>query len=103
MPAYGSERVQITVAGGDKPRWSRDADEIFFLASDGALMAVPVRPGRPFEVGAPVRLFQTNVTSYVPYDVMPDGGFITVTAMDTPGATVPPIVVRLNWQAALPE
>ena len=102
VPAYGNEREQITVDGGDKPRWSPDGSEIF-LAGDGTLMAVPVRPGRPFEVGAPIRLFQTNPNpvSYVPYDVTPDGEFIVNTLMDTADAAAPPLVVRLDWQSAI--
>ena len=98
-PAHGTERVQITVAGGDKPRWSPDGSEIFFLAPDGALMAVPVESGVTLEAGTPERLFQTNLTGYSPYDVMPDGSFIANTLPQ--GARAAPTVVMLNWQSRL--
>ena len=101
VPAHGSEWVLITVDGGNKPRWSVDGREIFFLAPDGTLMAAPVSPGVPFEVGTPMRLFQTSFRGYVPYDVMPDGNFITNTLADPRGGDVTPIVVMLNWQSLL--
>ena len=101
VPAYGTERVLISVDGGDKPRWSRDGREIFFIDPSGILMAVPVTPGVPFEVGTPTRLFQTSFRSYVPYDVMPDGNFIVNALVDPSGAETMPIVVMLNWQSLL--
>ncbi len=99
-PAYGTEKVQISVNGGDKPRWSHDGREIFFLQGS-TLVAAPVRLGKPFQVGTAVSLFETRTATYVPYDVMPDGTFVVNTLVETHGAAAPPLRVLLNWQAVL--
>jgi len=100
-PAYGTEKVQISVNGGDKPRWSPTGREITFIQPGGMFVAVAVRPGAPFEVSQPVELFQARVTSYYPYTVMPDGTFVLNTLMEAPERATPPVVVMVNWQSAL--
>ena len=64
---------KISTRGGYEPRWRADGREIYYLAEDRKLMAVPVSSGaRPF--GVPRVLFQTEVhtgvhilrTHYVP-------------------------------------
>ena len=106
-------RFPVSTVGGTNPRWSRDGRELFYVAADNRLMAVPIRPGRDprtLEAGAPVALFPTHLAaggnlpptgfnSGAQYTVTPDGQFLmNVTADD--GATSP-ITVVLNWDAAL--
>ena len=85
-------------------RWRKDGKELYYLAPDGTLMAVPMATtGRAPEMGAPVALFQPRIlyggTPTVgntwQYDVAPDGRFlINVTA----GAAVTaPITVIQHW------
>ncbi len=100
-PAYGSERVQISVDGGDAPRFGPDGREIFFLGPAGTLFAAPVSLGPPFAVGTPEELFPTQSVSFFRYVVMPDGTFIVNTATELPPEATPPLVVMLNWQSAL--
>ena len=100
-PAYGSDRVQISVAGGAAPRWSPDGREIFFLGPTGTMFAVPVSPGTPFEVGTPEELFPTQAVDFFRYVAMPDGTFIVNTRVELPPEATPPLVVMLNWQSAL--
>ena len=66
-------RWPISTNGGYEPRWRADSREIYYLAEDRKLMAVPVSSGTaPF--GVPRPLFQTEVhagvnmlrTHYVP-------------------------------------
>lgn len=97
-PAHGSVKVQVSVNGGDKPRWSADGREIFYLRPDGMLVAVPVNPGPPFEVGAPEELFRTEVSGYQPYAAMPDGTFVINTPVEIAPEDAPPMVVMVNWQ-----
>ena len=63
----------ISVNGGYEPRWRADGQELYYLADDQTVMAVPVSSGAvPF--GVPRPLFQTQVhegvsslrTHYVP-------------------------------------
>lgn len=99
VPAVGAGKWIISTAGGDKPRWRHDGRELFYLALDRKMMAVPVKPAPPFEPGIPVPLFDVDSTSFfMPYDISADGRFL----INTPIAgTSSPIIVILNWTAVL--
>jgi Tol biopolymer transport system component len=94
----------ISTSGGYEPRWRADGREIYYLAEDRKLMAVPVSSGAaPF--GVPTALFQTEVhagvsmfrTHYVPSR---DGTRFLVHTRS--GDLVPTsITVVLNWTAGL--
>ena len=72
---------QISTGGGVQPRWSNDGTELFYIAPDLTMMAVPVRGERELEVGVPVALFETGIWGGVQtsggrraqYDVAADG------------------------------
>jgi hypothetical protein len=98
---------QISAAGGVSPRWRHDGREIFFLAPDGTLMAVPVSraAGLSFEYGTPMPLFPTRVVgggsvsnNRPNYDVSRDGRFLVNQSVDEASAS--PITVILNWSPA---
>lgn len=61
VPATG-ERIQLSAAGGTAARWRDDGAELYYLATDGTLMAVPTptRDGR-LDPGAPTALFKTGI------------------------------------------
>jgi serine/threonine protein kinase/Tol biopolymer transport system component len=101
VPAAAVGKWPISTAGGDKPRWRRDGKELFYIAPDRKLMAVPVKLGPPFEPGVAVPLFETRVVGYFPYDVSPDGRFLlyTPSEVDTPAPA--PLTILLNWQSEL--
>ena len=93
--------------GAEDYNWRRDGAELFYLATDQTLMAVPVKTDGPFTPGRPVRLFRTkilpqgsqSVVFYTAYDVSPDGQrFVLNVPPEDPG---PPITVVLNWPAAV--
>ena len=100
VPASGSVKILISTAGGYKPRWRADGRELFYLALDGMMMAVPVMSGTAFEPGIPVPLFKTNATGFFPYDVSADGRFLVNTLPEF-CSTESPITVMLNWQSTL--
>jgi hypothetical protein len=102
VPAAGILKAQISVAGGDKPRWRGDGKEIYYLAPDGKLMAVPVSSSATtFTPGVPVPLFQApRAAGYEPYDVAPDGRFLFTATAETP-SRLSPITVVLNWWGML--
>ena len=55
-------KARVSTEGGSQPRWRRDGKELFFVAPDNRLMAVPVAlpsNGQAPNVGAPVELFAT--------------------------------------------
>jgi Tol biopolymer transport system component len=94
----------ISTSGGYEPRWRADGREIYYLAEDRKLMAVPVSQGAaPF--GVPRPLFQTEVhtgvnllrTHYVPSR---DGSRFLVQARSRDLVPVP-ITVVLNWTVLL--
>ena len=105
------EKLQISTGGGVWPRWRRDGRELFYVAPDGTLMAVPMRvsAGRPpLQAGEPVRLFRTSIVgSGAPRDslkqqyvVAADGQRFLVNIAADEGA-VSPITIVQNWMAAL--
>jgi len=95
---------QISTGGGRQPRWRGDGKELFYLAPDAKVMAVPVTSGVNFQAGAPVALFQANprellATSEIAvYDVSKDGQrFLINTQVNTDAGR--PMSVVLNWDA----
>jgi serine/threonine protein kinase len=97
---------QVSNSGGTQPRWRGDSKELFYLASDGKMMAVPVTAGTNFDAGAPVALFQANsrelvaTSELVSYDITKDGQrFLINTQIEK--AEMQPMMMILNWAAEL--
>jgi Tol biopolymer transport system component len=92
---------EVSTAGGIYPKWARDGSELYYLAPDGTLMAVPVRmTTTSFEKGTPVPLFPTRIVGGGldneqgnQYDVAPDGRFLINTVLDD----TTPITLIQNW------
>jgi hypothetical protein len=102
VPAAAVGKWTISTAGGDKPRWSRNGRELYYIAPDRKLMAVPVKVGATFEPGIAEPLFQLPpVVGFFPYDVAPDGRFLVNAVTDIAAAQASPLTVVLNWQTAL--
>src|SRR5262249_25281915 len=75
-PSGHEQRWQVSSNGGTFPRWSRDNKELFYMASDGELMSVPVKPGsEAIELASPRSLFALPAVfnGNYSYDVAPDG------------------------------
>jgi eukaryotic-like serine/threonine-protein kinase len=96
---------QVSNAGGDQPRWRNDGKELFYLAPDSKMMALPVKTGTNFDAGTPTALFQANPRELVAtseqfsYDVSQDGQkFLINTQLKTGMA---PMSVVLNWSEKL--
>jgi hypothetical protein len=106
FPGPGGQQ-QVSTLGGIQARWSSDGRELYYIAPNGTLMAVPITmKGTALEPGTPVPLFQTriwgggaNATQGQQYDVAPDGRFlINVVTKDAAAA---PITLLLNWKPKL--
>jgi dipeptidyl aminopeptidase/acylaminoacyl peptidase len=106
---------QVSTEGGIYPRWRRDGKELFYVAFDNHLMAVPIQAAlarHTVNPGAPSELFVTRLTvganvfaggvlSRAQYAVASDGRFLMNVETEAPAA--PPITLVLNWTAALPH
>jgi eukaryotic-like serine/threonine-protein kinase len=96
-----SGRWQVSTTGGIQPKWGRDNKELFYLSTDGRLMAVPVTLGALPEIGKAQPLFETKIESVTgftwhQYDVSQDGQRFLV---NTPETVKPPVTVVLGWPA----
>jgi Tol biopolymer transport system component len=96
--------VPVSTAGGVYPRWSRDGKEVYFIAPDAKLMAVPIRTtAASVEAGAPVALFQTRrlgggwnvIGRSHQYDVARDGRFLVNVETES---SAPLLTLLMNWK-----
>jgi Tol biopolymer transport system component len=94
-------RIQVSVAGGAQPRWSRDGREVFYMAPDSRMMAGSFDPQKKV-VGAPRALFQTRIVapSFVDhqFDIAPDGRFLV---NSLPSGNFSPLTLITGWNASL--
>jgi Tol biopolymer transport system component len=97
---------QVSTEGGQRPAWRADGKELFYLALDRRLMAVPITTGAGVELGAPRPLFQTRVFGFnlisvsSPYSVATDGRRFLINSLPEEVEEAP-ITVWVNWQAGL--
>jgi len=100
-----TSKLQVSTEGGLAPRWRADGKELYFVAPDGTLMAVPIRSssGSTLDAGAPVRLFPTRTLpvsgaqlARPQYAIARDGRFLISQPVE--GAATSPITVILNWK-----
>jgi Tol biopolymer transport system component len=111
----GTPKLRVSTTGGGMARWRGDGGELFYLALDGQLMAVPLRVDRGsggmdmLEPLTPVPLFEADLGPPVDnftkqqYMVAPDGMRFLLNAIVED--TTPPLTVILNWrpQASAPD
>ncbi len=99
-------RAQISTNGGAQPRWRRDGKELFYIALDGRLTAVPVLIDAQGQIqaGTPTPLFLTRPAGGpVPgvqkqqFAVAADGQRFLVNTI-TDEAAAAPITLVLNWK-----
>jgi serine/threonine protein kinase len=98
-------KSRVSTNGGIQVRWRPDGQELFYLAADGRLMAVPIRAASnnsTIEPGAAIPLFWTHMYGaaqsssalFPQYSVSPDGQrFLINTISEVPAG---PITVVLN-------
>jgi Tol biopolymer transport system component len=109
FPASGG-KWQMSTAGGSQVRWRHDGKELFYLAPDQRLMAVPIAvaaDGQTLTGGEPAALFMTHLAQGAAitgtrsqYAVAADGRFLMNVIVEETAPT-PPITVIVNWAARL--
>jgi Tol biopolymer transport system component len=91
--------VRVSTGGGHAPRWRADGKEIYYIAPDGKMMAVPVTlTGSTLTAGTPVPLFSTHIVPQIftyQWAVAPDGRFLVYNRQL---ADASPITLLLNWK-----
>ena len=96
----------MSVGGGEQPRWRGDGKELFYLASNGKVMAASVTTGANFDASTPVALFQATPRQPVPiydlfvYDVSRDRQRFLINTQLIDGETQHMSII-LNWPAKL--
>lgn len=101
-------RRQVSLNGGGQAHWRADGKELFYLASDGALMSVTMKSdvaGVAPEFTAPTRLFQSPITRPAmttdEFDVTSDGKRLLF-VRPLPGDSADlALTVSINWTSAL--
>jgi serine/threonine protein kinase len=89
---------RVSASGGSLPRWRRDGKELFYLAVNGDLLAVPTRTTGGFEAGSPSVLFAANPPPD-DYDVAPDGRRFLFQERALERDV--PLTVVINWNSEL--
>jgi eukaryotic-like serine/threonine-protein kinase len=112
IPLTGA-KWQISASGGGLPRWRKDGKELYYVATDGKVMAVPVRTGATaddFQTGPAQSLFAVPVlnpgaiNARYPYQSAADGKrFLVNVPAGGEGDGEPPITMTLNWTGGLKE
>jgi hypothetical protein len=94
---------RVSTAGGTRPLWAPNGQELFYVAPDGAIMAVRVHPrGAAWSAESPVKLFGGPYANGAPssgrnYDVSADGTRFLMVKEPANQAVAPSIVVVQNW------
>lgn len=96
----GNGRIQVSLNGGNAPRWRGDGHELFFLTPSSTIMAVDVQTGEKIQAGIPHELFTPLIGDVNAWDVTPDGKRFLVW-QGSNIQTDNPITVVLNWWVGL--
>jgi eukaryotic-like serine/threonine-protein kinase len=98
FPQEGGTRYTVSSQGGFGPAWRRDGKELFFVAGDGRLTAVPVTiRGSKVELGRAQSLFPVTVSErHRGYHPSLDGQRFLVAMPESAGEAA--ITVLLNWR-----
>jgi Tol biopolymer transport system component len=96
-----TDAVQVSITGGQHPRWSGDGRRLYFYRAN-TIWSVELGAGPPLTISKPTLV--TALPTVRPsgtFDVMPDGRILFVDGRDV-GAT-PELRIVLNWSAELPR
>ena len=95
-------KSQISIDGGNSPRWARNGRELFYRNGD-KMMAVEIETKPSFRAGKPKILFEGRyevpLTGRQPapgYDVAPNGKFLMIRGVTEQNSTVQLNVVQ-DW------
>jgi Tol biopolymer transport system component len=93
-------QIPISEGTGSEPRWRRDGRELYYIAGDGALVAVPISiNGTDLSAGRPVRLFggRDSRLRVWHFDPGADGNRFLVLSLND-GVDATPVHFVSGWQ-----
>jgi Tol biopolymer transport system component len=98
----GRGKWLVSTGGGSQPLWRGDGKELFYVAADNRIVAVPILASQTFEAGQHQPLFATRIPPVLPpwrtsYAVSPDGQRFLVNSV-MPEAAPNVITIAVNWQ-----
>ena len=105
-PRLVGERHLVSRQGASCLRWARNGKELFYLAGDGQLYAVPITLSPRLRIAEPALLFSISTEaraalhSSVGFDVSADGRRFLVPVVTSSERS--DIVVIQNWEGLLP-
>jgi serine/threonine-protein kinase len=98
---------QVSLGGGQQPRWSRKGDELFYInpaaGSSTAFMSVKVTGVNTWAHDSPVKLFDTDYpfpigsTGRTEYDVAPDQRFLLLKPVPSSDVAPQALSIVVNW------
>ena len=103
-------RVQVSTAGGTQPLWSRNGQELFYLAPSGALMSVQMEAAASWRASLPEKVIERGYYRGIgrnvarTYDVSLDGKrFLMIKEVGGPNQVPAPssLIVVQNWHEEL--
>jgi len=94
--AVAGPRIPVPTGGAGTPHWRSDGREILYIASDGNMMALPLKLGATAETGPAVPLFKAPAADR--WDATADGQKFLF-AIPVGQQTTAPFTVVVNWQA----
>ena len=104
FPNVSAGQWLVSTAGGTRPLWAPNGQELFFVAPDGSLMAVRVdargsswRRGQPGEGRRGALRDRRRHVSSRNYDVSADGQRFLMVKQPANQAAAPQIIVVQNW------
>ena len=108
FPNVNAAQWTISMAGGTRPLWAPNGQELFFVAPDGAIMAVRVDVrGGSFSAGTPAQVVAGPYATGAPtsgrnYDVSIDGKrFLMVKQAPSNQAAAPRLEIVQHWSQEL--
>jgi hypothetical protein len=108
FPDVTGQRAKVSIDGGRYPRWGPSrSNELYYVALDGAMMAVPIELTPTLRVGRAMKLFdfglpQRGISAL--YDVSEvDGRFLIVKSLNLRAMETVDATVVLNWFEELRE
>jgi serine/threonine-protein kinase len=102
FPDVDRRQWPVSTGGGAKPVWAPDGRQLYYLATDGKMMAVSADLASDLGLGKPVALFDAAPyfmgSAGRNFDVAPDGKrFVLVKNPVSTSGNSAPVTVVLNW------